>query len=53
MLEVVSCLQVYMCSRLGTRRQVATKKGIVEAIHKLAIVAPFAYHLMPTNEAYV
>ena len=30
------------------RSQVATKKGVVEAIHKLAIVAPFVY-LLPTH----
>ena len=36
----------HMC----TRRDVATEKGIAEAIHKLAIVTPFAY-LLPTNLA--
>ena len=31
-----------------TRRPVATENGIAEAIHKLAIVTPFAYQL-PTH----
>ena len=42
--EVVSSLRVHMC----TRSPVATDKGIAEAIHKLSIVAPFAY-LLPTH----
>ncbi len=33
-----------------TRSQVAAEKGIVEAIHKLAIMPSFAY-ILPTNKA--
>ena len=42
--KAASCLRVHMY----IRRHVATKEGIVEAIHNLAIMAPFAY-LLPTH----
>ena len=43
--EVVSCLQVQMC----TRKHVATEKGMVEAIHKLGTWYCFVFAIrLPT-----